>query len=576
MPQLHIHEGDTVRTVSVPDGKITLGRRADNDVVLTDERASRYHCAIEPSEAGFILTDLGSRNGTRLNGSAVSKAPIGDGDEIRIGQTRITFQLSDDAEDEGSLTLLEEFALAEEVTEAEDIPVATIEGSEGAAPPESAATIEQMAALAGLPIAKELHNVASVGRDVGFDMNAIEMLDAHRKTVHAAGALKEESHAVHAFRAILYGAFRTRSTDIHFEPRGSDFQIRFRVDGTMIPVMALPNILGQGVLSTVKILCGLDIAKRHVVQEGNFSAQVPGRQIDFRISYTPTMHGQKLAIRVLDKTVMPASLADLNMPTSMLRALRAACNSDSGMVIVSGPTGSGKTTSLYTAIRSLDATTRNIVTIEDPIEYQLDGITQIAAEARGGLSFADLLKSILRQDPDVILLGEIRDAETARTAMQAAMTGHLVFTTLHARDTVGTVFRLIDLGVEPYMIANAVSMCLSQRLLRVLCTSCRKSFRPGPSHLIKMKMENKRVERLYAQVGCRECMQTGFRGRTPIFEMLQFNDELRDILITKPSIQQIRKAAGEWTFQTLLDSGYAKTVEGVTTIEEVDRVANMG
>jgi general secretion pathway protein E len=260
----------------------------------------------------------------------------------------------------------------------------------------------------------------------------------------------------------------------------------------------------------------------------------------------------------------------------MLRALRSACNSDSGMVIVSGPTGSGKTTSLYTAIRSLDATTRNIVTIEDPIEYQLDGITQIAAEARGGLSFADLLKSILRQDPDVILLGEIRDAETARTAMQAAMTGHLVFTTLHARDTVGTVFRLIDLGVEPYMIANAVSMCLSQRLLRVLCTSCRKSFRPGPSHLIKMKMENKRVERLYAQVGCRECMQTGFRGRTPIFEMLQFNDELRDILITKPSIQQIRKAAGEWTFQTLLDSGYAKTVEGVTTIEEVDRVANMG
>jgi general secretion pathway protein E len=278
-------------------------------------------------------------------------------------------------------------------------------------------------------------------------------------------------------------------------------------------------------------------------------------------------------IRILDKTIVPTTLADLGLPPTMLKAMRSTCQMDSGMIIVSGPTGSGKTTTLYTALRSIDAKTRNILTIEDPVEYHLDGVTQTAVDVKAGMTFDKLLVSMLRQDPDVILVGEMRDAETARTAMQAAMTGHLVFTTLHARDTVGSIFRLMDLGIEPYMIANAVTLCLSQRLVRVLCEQCKKPYRPSPSQLVKMRMENRKIERLYTHVGCRQCMGVGFLGRVAIFEMLSFNEDLRDTILTNPTIHQIRKAADQWTFQTLLDSGYAKVAEGITTIEEVDRVA---
>ena len=486
------------------------------------------------------------------------------GDEIRIGRVKLT--LIDDVR-MPDLTVLEELAGAENADLAEPIPMAVLETQEPAAAAGDA-PLE-----AKLNFGAELRALALAGRDIGFSGGDITMLDRQGRPIHAPGPSATASRAVQTLRSILLGALRTRATDMHFEPRSGDYQVRFRVDGTMLPVLTLPLDLGHALLSAVKVLCELDIARRNVVQDGSFSVNVPGRHIDFRVSFSPTTHGQKLVARILDTTIVPATLSDLGMPPMMLRSFRAVCNTDSGMVVVSGPTGSGKTTTLYTAIRSLDVRSRNVVTIEDPVEYQLEGVTQTPVNLKAGLTFASLLTSMLRQDPDVILVGEIRDEETARTAMQAAMTGHLVFTTLHARDTIGAIFRLIDLGIEPYMVANAVTLCLSQRLVRILCEQCKKPYRPSPSQLVRMKMENRRIEKLYTHVGCKRCMGVGFLGRTAIFEILNFNDELRDAILRQPTIQAIRKAAGQYTFQSLLDSGYAKVAEGLTTIEEVDRVA---
>ncbi|MGB9624386.1 MAG: ATPase, T2SS/T4P/T4SS family [Phycisphaerae bacterium] len=562
MSELQITEGSTTRTFRLPPHKISIGRRADNDVVIEDKQASRYHCTLEPTDGGYVLSDLGSRNGTRLNGVRVERAVVTAGDEIAIGQ--VVLRVLDDTQP--SFGVLEELAESEAASQTEPIPMAILEDTSALAVP---AVPEGSTANVGL----ELRNLATAGREVGFDVSDITMLDRQGQPIHAAGGIAKDSQAVRLFRQMLLGAFRLRATDMHFEPRRTDYQIRFRVDGTMLPVLALPAALGQAVLGVVKVLCELDISRRNIVQEGNFSVRVPGRHIDFRISFSPTVHGQKLVIRILDKTVVPTTLADLGLPPTMLKAMRATCQMDSGMIIVSGPTGSGKTTTLYTALRSIDAKTRNIITIEDPVEYHLDGVTQTPVDVKAGMTFDKLLVSMLRQDPDVILVGEMRDAETARTAMQAAMTGHLVFTTLHARDTVGSIFRLMDLGIEPYMIANAVTLCLSQRLVRVLCEQCKKPYRPSPSQLVKMRMENRKIDRLYTHVGCRQCMGVGFLGRVAIFEMLSFNEDLRDTILTNPTIHQIRKAADQWTFQTLLDSGYAKVAEGITTIEEVDRVA---
>ena len=242
------------------------------------------------------------------------------------------------------------------------------------------------------------------------------------------------------------------------------------------------------------------------------------------------------------------------------------------MIIVAGPTGSGKTTTLYTALRTIDAEKRNIVTIEDPVEYNLDNTTQISIDPRHDLTFSTVLATVMRQDPDVILVGEIRDMETAKMAMQAAMTGHLVLTTVHARDSVGTIFRLLDLGVEPYLVANAVSMTIAQRLVRALCPNCKRGYRPDAKQIVALGLEGRQFDRFYDAVGCAQCMKTGYRGRLALFEMLTFGPQLRDVIMTRPTIKDIRGAAGEWMFRTLRQSGMAKVMDGLTTVDEVERV----
>jgi type II secretory ATPase GspE/PulE/Tfp pilus assembly ATPase PilB-like protein len=578
MPVMQILTPEGSRVIKLPQGNISVGRSHDNEIVIDDPRSSRKHCVLRPIVGGYTLQDLGSRNGTKYNGQHVSEADVRFGEAFSIGKTIFRIfekqapsvelvDLSETQEDQAITTPVATLVETEPEEEeyVEPMPMGPIGQTETFGPQ----TPEQLIANAR----RDLSNLRNAGSDPGFGLERIIFLDCHGKAMHGGERNDTSSEAVRTLRLLMYGAFRTRATDVHFNPTGVGYQVRFRVDGRMLPLVLLPTPVARGVLTVVKVLAELNIARREAIQEGSFAVSVP-RQVDCRVSFSPTAHGENLVCRILDTAVIPNTVEELGLSSVMLRHFRTACNCDSGMIIVSGPTGSGKTTTLYTALRSIDCKTRNVITIEDPIEYHLAGITQIQADEKRGMTFGTVLKSILRQDPDVILVGEMRDAETARTAMQAAMTGHLVFSTLHARDSIGSIFRLLDLGIEPYMIANAVSICLAQRLIRMLCEHCKKPYTPKPSQLVKMKMQNRGVNHLFAHVGCRRCMDVGYWGRMAIFEMLAFNDNLRDALMTTKTIHDIRSAAGEWTYQTLVESGYKRVIDGLTTMEEVEQVAS--
>jgi type II secretory ATPase GspE/PulE/Tfp pilus assembly ATPase PilB-like protein len=564
------------QAIRLPEGNVTIGRSRENDVVIDDHRSSRRHCILRPIAGGYTLQDLGSRNGTKYNGQYVSEANLRFGEAFCIGKTVLRIfekeapsielvDLSDTREEEVAAPVARmvepdsEDESPEEEPPGQPVPLTDFSAPGPLTPAEIMANAR-----------RDLAAMRSAGTDPGFSLDKITFLDCHGKPMHGGERSETSSEAVRTLRLLVYGVFRTRATDLHFHPTPQGYQVRFRVDGRMLPLVLLPEQIGRSVLTVVKVLAELNIARREAIQEGSFAIAVP-RQVDCRVSFSPTSHGENLVIRILDTASIPNTIDELGLSSTMLRQFKGACACDSGMIIVSGP--SGKTTTLYTALRSIDCRSRNVITIEDPIEYHLAGITQIETDEKRGLTFGTILKSILRQDPDVILVGEMRDAETARTAMQAAMTGHLVFSTLHARDSIGSIFRLLDLGIEPYMIANAVSICLAQRLIRVLCEFCKRPYQPKPSQLVRMKMQNRGLGKLYTHVGCRKCMDVGFWGRAAIFEMLAFNDNLRDALMTTKTIHDIRGAAGEWTYQTLLESGYRRVADGLTTVEEVEQVA---
>jgi len=286
------------------------------------------------------------------------------------------------------------------------------------------------------------------------------------------------------------------------------------------------------------------------------------------------MHGQKLVMRVLDDRGAPAGINELGLAGYMEDRIKKVCEQDSGLILTCGPTGSGKTTTLYNCLRSIDRVSRNVITIEDPVEYQLDHVTQIPVDEHKGNTFGTMLRSVLRQDPDVILVGEIRDEETARTAMQAAMTGHLVFSSVHAKESITAVFRLLDLKVEPYLVANSLNLVLAQRLVRLLCSSCKQKMpvAPGVSTRLGRHLQGKTTT--FTSTGCGKCLRTGFRGRRAIFELLDFNDELRDMVLTSPSITGMKRVIEQGLFTTLQQSGWRLVADGITSLDEIDRVAS--
>jgi general secretion pathway protein E len=545
MKQMHLDIQSLGRSwqVELRDAPVTVGRQVGNVVELDDSQASRFHCVIELGPQGWQVRDLGSRNGTRLNGKPVKLHPLRHNDLVQIGSSTLRAVLRPELDE-----------IVEDWNEepADDPLSAALDPSRS---PESS-----------------LERLADALPEQSIRLEDIVIRNARGQVAHARQG-DNLGEAVVLLRMLLLVCFRTRASDIHIEPKADQYVVRIRVDGSMVDVAKLKRETGIRLASVVKVLADIDIAQKLVVQEGSFGVQVPDRRVDYRVSFTPSLHGQKGVIRVLDSSNSPRYLWDLGLPDGQFKVIDRVIKGDSGLILVCGPTGSGKTASLYATLRSIDSAERNVVTIEDPIEIQLEGITQLPVREDQGNTFPVLLRSVLRQDPDVVLVGEIRDAETARVAMQAAMTGHLVFSTLHARDTVGSVFRLIDLGIEPYLISSALSMVIAQRLVRVLCPACRLARRPNAEEVEKVQpmLAGKPLERVFGPRGCVKCLQTGFSGRRGVFEVLLINDDLRAVISKGNQPGEIWKALEDTNFRKLLQAGYSLVADGVTTLEEVER-----
>jgi general secretion pathway protein E len=448
-----------------------------------------------------------------------------------------------------------------------------------AGPAESADLMADLGAVSGQQDdEKFLPVLAESLPDKTFGVEDIALVNARGQIVHPAlSTLPEKKRqsqsgeAVMVLRYVFLIAARGRATDVHVEPKNDDFQLRLRIDGTMIDIVRMSKAMGTRLLALVKIMCDIDVQFKNIIQEGHFSAFFPTRRVDYRVSFAPAMFGQKLVIRVLDTANAPLHIKDLHMPGWMLETMQRVSQRDQGMILVTGPTGSGKTTTLYSVLRDVGTDRRNVLSIEDPVEIEIPGATQIPVNEEKGNTFPALLRSMLRQDPDVIMVGEIRDAETARIAMQAAMTGHLVLSTLHARDTFGTVFRLLDLGVEPYLVSSSLQIVIAQRLARELCPYCKRGVKPTQEQLQKMGPDGKNVRELFVPRGCPSCLKTGYAGRRGFFEMLSTTDELREVILKRPSPKEIEKALSGTRFARLSETGYQLVAQGITAFDEIEK-----
>jgi type IV pilus assembly protein PilB len=382
----------------------------------------------------------------------------------------------------------------------------------------------------------------------------------------------EDAPVIKIVNLILAQAIKEKASDIHLEPFQKTLKLRYRIDGELIQAESPPKALQLAITSRIKILAGLNIAERRLPQDGRFRIKVMGKEVDLRISILPTSHGEKVVIRILDKSALAGSVDTMGMDEETVRRFRKAIDAPHGMILVTGPTGSGKTTTLYSVLQELNSPQYNIVTVEDPIEYELMGVNQVAARPDIGLDFASALRSILRQDPDIVMVGEIRDNETADIAVKAALTGHQVLSTLHTNDAAGAIARLDDMGIEPFLIASSVIMACAQRLVRRVCVNCREEFVPEPEMFERLGMEPTKGAVFYHGVGCDRCKSRGYSGRAAIIEALPVSETIRRLIIKRASAAVIKNQAITEGMKTLRMVGIDKALEGVTTLEEVWRV----
>jgi general secretion pathway protein E len=386
--------------------------------------------------------------------------------------------------------------------------------------------------------------------------------------------LASEAPVIRLVNQLIARAVETQASDVHLEPFPDRLRVRYRYDGVLHEVESPPSRLQAAIISRVKIMARLDIAERRLPQDGRIKLTVRGHEIDFRVSTVPSLHGETVVLRVLDRTAVEFNYEKLGLPEDIRRGVEHALNLPNGMVLVTGPTGSGKTTTLYTGLLHLNSVVRKIVTVEDPIEYQLTGINQIQVKPQIGLSFANLLRSILRQDPDVIMIGEIRDLETAQIAVQAALTGHLVLSTLHTNSAAATVTRLRDMGLEDYLLTATLKAVLAQRLVRRLCPECKRLEEAPPALVERFRLDRlagNRAIALYHPVGCAQCRGTGYRGRRAIAELLVPNRDIDQLIFERADDTAIEEAAVKGGMRRIFDSGLLAVLEGDTTIEEVVR-----
>ncbi|MFH1626400.1 MAG: type II secretion system ATPase GspE [Pseudomonadota bacterium] len=383
-----------------------------------------------------------------------------------------------------------------------------------------------------------------------------------------------EAPVIKLVNLILSQAVKSRASDIHIEPYQKELRIRYRVDGVLYNVLNPPKRYQQAIISRVKIMAKLNIAEKRLPQDGRIQVKIADKDVDIRVSVIPTAFGERVVLRLLDKSNLLLNLGNLGLSLDKLQRITRLIHGSHGIVLVTGPTGSGKTTSLYAALSEINSPDKNIITIEDPIEYQLNGIGQIQVNTKIDLTFAKGLRSIVRQDPDVILVGEIRDSETAEIAIHAALTGHLVFSTLHTNDAAGAITRLIDMGIEPFLVSSSLNAVIAQRLVRLICEGCKEPYVPHRESLkeIGLILEDLENGFLYRGKGCPECLDTGYKGRTGIYEILMVNDSIKALILQTSESNMIRNKGIENGMTVLREDGAAKVFEGITTIEEILRV----
>ncbi len=407
------------------------------------------------------------------------------------------------------------------------------------------------------------------------DDDELELLDDLEIDSSEMGQMVQEASVVRLVNEILLEAINTRTSDIHIESQSDGLVIRYRIDGILHPQPVPPEInrFQAAIISRLKIMAHLNIAEKRLPQDGRIKLRVRGREVDIRVSVIPMIHGEGLVMRVLDKSSMVFDLSGLGMSKPNYDKFSEIIGLPHGIVLVTGPTGSGKTTTLYSSLLQIKSPETKIITTEDPVEYQLDGINQIQVHSKIGLTFANSLRSILRHDPDIVLVGEIRDLETAENAIQASLTGHLVFSTLHTNDAAGAFTRMGDMGVEPFLVAGTVEAVMAQRLLRRLCSHCREPYTPSKDEMPSdFPWDLAANAQLYRPVGCRECRQVGYSGRMGIYELLTTNDEIRQLAQDRASSWILRKAAVKAGMRTLRMDAWDKVIAGTTSVDEVLRV----
>lgn len=388
-------------------------------------------------------------------------------------------------------------------------------------------------------------------------------------------ASDDEAPVIRFVNRLLQRAVKERVSDIHIEPYEKDLAIRFRVDGVLTEVMRQPKNVHAAISSRIKIMGGLNIAEKRLPQGGRIKIKLAGRDIDIRLSTLPTWFGERLVMRLLDQKQTKLDLANNGFTADNLNQIRSLIRQPHGIILVTGPTGSGKSTTLYSALSEINSSEKNIITVEDPVEYQIQGLSQVQVNKKIDMNFVAALREILRQDPDVVMIGEIRDKETADIAMQAAMTGHLVFSTLHTNDTASTPTRMIDMGVEPYLVSSTLIAILAQRLIRRLCPYCKVADTPSEEELNRLGLSSRTLppgSTIFKANGCPECLQSGYSGRTGIYELMLLTDEVRGLIIKQAESSVIKRATRATGMKTLREDGALKVLQGITSIEEVVRV----
>lgn len=405
-------------------------------------------------------------------------------------------------------------------------------------------------------------------------MEVEDDVEAEEISLDKLKALVDEAPIVRVVNLIISQAINDKASDIHIEPEVRNVKVRYRVDGVLHDVMTPPKHIQAPMISRIKIMSNMDIAERRIPQDGKIHLKHDGREFDLRVSTVPTIHGEKVVMRILDKGSVMLGLEKLGFSEANRTKFEAIVDKPYGMILVTGPTGSGKSTTLYSCLNKLNTGLTNILTIEDPAEYQLPGVNQVQVNPKANLTFASALRAFLRQDPDIIMVGEIRDAETANIAVEAALTGHLVLSTLHTNDAAGAVSRLIEMGVEPFLVASSVVGVLAQRLARTICPNCKESFSASEEAIKKfgLSMYGDSDIKFYRGRGCDNCKTTGYKGRTGIHEILPMTDRVRALVLNRASTAEIKQAAVEEGMNTMQDDGLAKVLSGVTSMEECLRV----